>query len=204
MSGKHGMDWESIPDQGTGNIDFLRLESGSNQVRVVGKPSEIQVHWEKSVDGSTKKVLCLGVDCPLCKVGRTPTLRYQVQVIDRSDGNVKVLEGGKAIFNAIKAYAVDQDYGDPTMYDLKIKKEGVGRDTRYTVVASPKKTPLTDDENSLVEEAKTLEEINKAKNIDEIMELNLEALLGESLGLSDDWGSSGGDDGFSDDDWNSL
>ena len=37
-------------------------------------------------------------------------------------GKVKVLEGGNAIFNQIKSFAMDEDYGDPRDYDIKITK----------------------------------------------------------------------------------
>ncbi|MFW6008242.1 MAG: hypothetical protein ACOCP8_03155 [archaeon] len=207
MSMKHGMDWGSIPEAGSGNVDFLRLTHGDNVVRVIGRPSEIKVHWEKAVDNSTKKVLCPGSGCPLCKSGKAPQVRYQVQVLDRDDeSKVKVLEGGKSIFNAIKAYAVDPDYGDPTKYDVKVKKEGSGRETRYTVMASPKRSELTDDELQRIEESKSLEEINQVKSIDEIMEMGLEALVGSTGDLADDdWGADGaGGNSVSDDDWNEL
>lgn len=207
MSTKHNMDWGSIPEVGTGNVDFMRLQSGTNRVRVVGRPSEIEVHWEKGVDGSNKKVICLGSGCPICKAGHAPTVRYQVQVIDRTDNEVKILEGGKSIFNSIKAYAVDPEYGDPTKYDVKIQKEGSGRETRYTVMASPKKDPLTDEEQSKVEEAKDLSEINKVKTVDEINEMGLEVLVGSASDLAssdfDDNSSSSGDT-VNDDDWEML
>ena len=175
---KFDMDWGSVKESGTGgNVDFIKLQNGVNPMRIVGKPSLIDIHWEEGVDGSKKKVICPGPGCPICKAGNSPQSRYQIQVIDRVDGKVKVLEGGPTIFNAIKAYAMDPEYGDPTRYDIRIKKEGTGRETKYTVVPSPNKTGLTDAERAAVDSSKTLAEINKAKTIDEILQLGLKCLM---------------------------
>jgi hypothetical protein len=205
MASQFEMDWGTIKEPGSGgNVDFMKLVSGANVVRIVGRPSLIELHWEKAADGSTKKVVCPGAGCPICKAGHAPMSRYQVKVIDRGEKDeikVKVLEGGPTIFNSIKAFAMEPEYGDPTKYDVKIKKDGSGRETKYTVVASPKKTDLTPEEVKAVETSKTLEEINKPKTIEEIQTMGLEILM-SSVG---DLGNADvGPDEISDDDWNNL
>lgn len=206
------LDWGSVKSGNSGeNAPFLKLQQGINQVRVVGRPFQVDIHWERGLDGQNKKVICPGAGCPICKAGHVPMSRYQVLVIDRTDGKVKILEGGPRIFSAIKDYAMDPDYGDPTKYDLKIKKEGSGRETKYTVLAAPTKSDLKPEEIELVNNSKTLTEINKPKSIDEILSMGLEILAGSVSDLDDDdWGSPAGsssdtnDLGISDDDWNSL
>ena len=205
---QHEMEWGSIREAGGGEkVDFMKLQNGQNQFRIVGKPSLIDIHWEKGIDGQSKKVICPGAGCPICKVGHTPQIRYQVQVIDRADGKVKVLEGGPTIFNAIKNYAVDPDFGDPTSYDFKIKKEGSGRETKYTVIAAPKRTELTAAEKEMVANAKSLAEVNKIKTIDEIVQMGLEVLTGSVGDLDDGFGDSDSktpSNNVSDDDWDTL
>lgn len=204
---QYDLGWGEIKEPGTGgNVDFMKLQNGINQLRIVGKPSLVDIHWEKGVDGSNKKIICPGAGCPICKAGHVPMNRYQVQVVDRADSKVKVLEGGPTIFNSIKAYAMDPDYGDPTTYDLKIKKEGSGRETKYTVVAAPKKSHITDEEQKAVESTKTLSEINKPKTIEEIMQLGLEILTGSISDLDDGFGSTDNPSTamIDDDDWNAL
>lgn len=207
------LDWGNVKTGGSGEgTPFIKLQPGLNQVRVVGKPYQVDIHWEKGLDGSNKKVICPGTGCPVCKAGHVPMARYQIMVIDRTDNKVKILEGGPRIFSAIKDYAMDPDYGDPTKYDLKIKKEGSGRETKYTVLASPNKSDLTPAEKDAVDNSKTLTDINKPKSIDEILQMGLEILAGSVADLGDDdaWGSTGGGDDkkgdleISDDDWGSL
>ena len=61
-------------------------------------------------------------------------------------------------------------------YDMKIQKEGVGRDTRYSVTASPKKRPMTDREKNLVDQLPDIQDINKELTKEQILNLGLAAL----------------------------
>lgn len=206
------MNWNEIKSGGSGEgTPFMKLQPGMNQVRIVGLPFEVDIHWEKGTDGSNKRVVCLGVGCPVCKAGHTPTKRFQVLVIDRADGKIKILEAGTSIFRQIKDYALDAEYGNPTMYDMRIKKEGSGRETKYSVVASPNKGQITDEEKKLVDDATSLTDINKPKTVEEIMQMGLEVLDSnnnwavwndESQGSGS--GSGSGNSSGDSDDWNSL
>lgn len=206
------LDWGNMSTGGGGEqTQFLKLENGDNRIRVVGKPVTVDLHWEETLDGGKKKVICPGAGCPICKAGHVPQSRYQVLVIDRKDSKVKILEGGPRIFGSFREYAMDPEYGDPTKYDMKIKKEGAGRETKYTVVAAPTKKDLTAEETELVLSSKTLLEINKAKSIDEIYQLGLSVLAGSvgdlATGGDDDFGATpktGGATAVGDDDWESL
>ena len=216
------MTWGNLQTGGNGELTkTLKLKAGQNQVRLVSNPYECQVHWEDTVDGTHKRIVCNGQGCLICNAGHTQQKRFQVLVIDRNDGEVKILEGGNAIFNQIKTYAMDPDYGDPRNYDIKITKNGSGRDTRYTVVPSPKQFPLSDAEQKKVSETKTLAELNKPKSNEDLLSMNLEILqslsnntANDGWGEDDGWGSESNenlndsnnvDDNFdSDDDWDNM
>lgn len=200
------MAWGQIKAAGTGEgTPYVKLQPGVNIMRIVGLPYEVEVHWEDGMDGSKKRIVCLGAGCPICKAGHVPQKKFQVLVIDRADGKLKILEGGNSIFRQIKDYAMDADYGDPSKYDIKIKKEGSGRETKYTIVASPKKSELTQEEQGLLDGARTLSEINKPKTIEELMQMNLEVLAGDSTGFEDDWGNGENTSTISSgDDWDDL
>lgn len=62
----------------------------------------------------------------------------------------QVLQAGVTVFKTIQGYALDEEWGDPTEYNLTIKREGVGKDTTYAVTASPTRTPLTVDQLAVV------------------------------------------------------
>jgi hypothetical protein len=208
------LDWGSVKSGSTAEATpFMRLESGANQIRVVGRPYQVSIHWENALDGTKRKIVCLGKNCPLCKKGKVPMQRFQVLAINRKTNKVEILEGGPKIFGEIKQYAVDPDYGDPTKYDFKIKKEGSGRETKYTVMAAPKKSDLTAEELTMIENSKSLSDINKPKTIEEIYTMGLEALSDSVADLDDDFSSSNSGSStenktesldIDDDDWDKL
>lgn len=80
-----------------------------------------------------------------------------IHVLDRATGEVKLLNGGMGIFNAIKKYAENPEYGDPRKYDITITKTDKGGkgnwyDIEYTVAPARQNTPLTEAEQKLYEE----------------------------------------------------
>lgn len=208
MSTNFDMSWsDDSLNSRSGNsqgLDFLKLQQGENRVRIVSQPSRIDIHWEDTIDGSKKKIVCLGAKCPICKKGSPAQTRYQFKVIDRTDNVVKLFECGKQIISTIRSYAVDPDYGDPTTYDIKIKKEGSGRDTRYSVMAVPNKNELTEEEKKMVEESPTIEELNRIRSEEEIYGMNLKILIDSLSDLAEDDVDIDSSDDDDDPDWDDL
>lgn len=190
------LSWEKLNVGGNSDIEYLKLESGVNTMRLVSLPYTVNIHWEETLDGGKKRIVCSEVNCPICAAGHAPQKKIQILAIDRKDGKVKILEQGNSVFKQIKGYAMDEEYGPVDKYDIKIRKEGSGKETRYTVVASPKKTPLTAEEQAKVDDFKPLSEINKPKTLEELKEMGL-ACLGSASPADDGWGDD--DDVFSED-----
>lgn len=78
--------------------------------------------------------------------------KYIIHVLDRTTGEVKLLDGTSGIFEDIKKVAGRK--GDPREYDLVINRTGLGfQDTKYTVMFD-EKFELTADELKLYNEKK--------------------------------------------------
>lgn len=198
-------------------VDFIKIGQGTTRMRIVSQPCVVQIHWEETSSGSRRKVICPGAGCPICAAGKASQRRYQLYVIDRSDAKLKVMEQGPSVISKLKQYTMDEDYGNPVKYDIKITKTGSGKETRYNVVASPNKTPITEEEKALVQAAPELDEINKPKTIEEILEMDLKCLADKKpqVAQDDDFGwdepttqskpaaSNNNSNGFDDDDWGS-
>lgn len=81
--------------------------------------------------------------------------KYIIHVIDRADGQLKLLDAGAGIFEELKKYAVNPEYGDLREYDVTITRKGTGwMDTEYSVTPARSNTPRTADEIKLYEEKK--------------------------------------------------
>lgn len=126
---------------------FLRLSPGSNIVRLLTMPHQYHQH-KYLVDGGKKfgyRVNCSGANgsCPLCEKGDKSKRRWFLGVIDRKTSSYKILDIGFSIFKAIQTLAKDDDWGDPSRYDIDIVVDPNGGSTGYyTVVAKPQK-PLS-------------------------------------------------------------
>jgi len=132
--------------------DWLNLQEGENKIRIVSEFEDYGVHYNPN----TKKiVICIGKEtCSLCQTGIGIRVQYLGWVIDRKDGQVKLLRIGHQIFKQIGEFAISNDYGFVSVpdYDITIKKIGQGLATEYTVLPARQDTELTDEEKYLISE----------------------------------------------------
>ncbi|AYP68736.1 hypothetical protein BpsS36_00030 [Bacillus phage vB_BpsS-36] len=97
--------------------------------------------------------------------------KHIIHVLDRATGEIKLLDAGNGIFNALKKFALNSDYGDLRFYDVTITKtdtKGKGNffDIEYSVMPSPNKGSITDAERKLYEEKK--EDLVKLKSFEDV------------------------------------
>jgi hypothetical protein len=130
-----------------GKDSFMRLGPGSNVIRLLTLPHQYHQH-KYMLDGGKKfgyRINCSGENgsCPICEKGDKAKRRWFLGVIDRKNNAYKILDIGFAVFKAIQTLAKDDDWGDPSRYDIDIVVDPNGGSTGYyTVVAKPPK-PLS-------------------------------------------------------------
>lgn len=146
--------WESTevnskPNANQSNKDlFMRLESGSNVLRIITKPHEYLVHRYKvseSDPGFGERILSSafhGSD-PLIEMGHKPKRRWLVGVIDRKTQSYKILDMSSMVFKGVQELVRDEDWGDPSQYDVDIKVNKSAGVTGYYAVIPKSKKPLT-------------------------------------------------------------
>ncbi len=127
---------------------FLRLEEGTNELRLVTQPFQYLVHkYKKEGDtGFGQKVSCSAIhgNCPLCEVGDKAKPRWLLGVISRKSGTYKILDVSFAVFSQIRKLARNtQRWGDPTKYDIDIVVDKNGGATGYYSVQPVSKEPLS-------------------------------------------------------------
>lgn len=129
---------------------FLRLEEGSNELRLVTAPFQYLVHKYKKDPTNPKdfgqKVSCsqLHGECPLCNAGDKAKPRWFYGVISRKTGTYKILDISFAVFSQIRKLARNTArWGDPTKYDIDIVVDKNGGATGYYSVQPISKEPLS-------------------------------------------------------------
>lgn len=131
--------------------EYLRLEQGSNVVRLVTKPHEYLVHRFKAHDkdpGYGERVLSskfYGEDVlEAAPYNLKAKRRWLVGVIDRKTQSYKLLDISKSVFDGIRELVRDaEDWGDPSQYDIDIKVDKQGGATGYYKVIPKSKKPLS-------------------------------------------------------------
>jgi hypothetical protein len=138
---------------------YLKLKEGSIKFRIVS-PAVVGYEYWTNPDSKHPKGLPV-------RLKENPTEKpsdvrlkddgsYEIKhfwafsVLDRDTGRVKILEITQiSIMRQISAYLENEDWGDPTKYDLTITGTGDGKERRYIVQPSPHKE-LTVEEKSAV------------------------------------------------------
>lgn len=167
------------------------------KVRLVGDLAPRYVYWLKNKEGKPIPIECLRFNRttqqfddskpdPVAELpdevyggdkGERPQFAYVCNVIDRSDGLVKLLDLKKTIYDKIVSMVKDPDWGNPADpikgYDITITKNPGKQaiNTTYDVLGSPNKIPLTDEEKKL--ELYDLDKIVKRPTYDEVKEFLL-------------------------------
>ena len=121
-------------DAPTGNGGkFLKFKDGDkHRVRLFGSPIHYQAHFPGQEPKTQFATLCL--------------FRNK----ETKENEVRVLQFGWTIQKALKEFSKDDEWGDPTEFDIEISASGEKLERKYIVVPKPKK-PLGKDEQVLVE-----------------------------------------------------
>lgn len=125
-----------------GKGEYFKVKEGANKVRLISEclphPGEYQ--------------------------GK-PTFKWLCQVIDLTDGKVKPYFMPDKVYKDICALQLDEDYTFdevPMPYNINIQAENAGKlEVKYSVIPSPKRLPLTSEQEQAIKEAPTVQELQK-------------------------------------------
>jgi len=169
-------------------IERYTLKLGDNRIRLIGDVMPRYCYWVITKEGKKSPVECLqfsretetfnnSAEDPFKQIdpdlyAEKPQFSYVCNVIDRSDGSIKLLDLRSTMYAQIVDYATNPDYGNPASadagYDLTIKKEKTGplpQNIKYTVIPGRNNSPLTEDEQAA--ELFDLSKIYKRPTFDE-------------------------------------
>ena len=145
------VDWNNGDAGNTGGdrpeVPFLRLSQGKNKVRIMSNPLQTYIHWVENTEGKRRPFGSPIEDPALVQqledAGFARKRSWYLKVLDRMDGEFKVLQIGPQIYNGIKGLYNDEDWGPVTKYDITINRGPKGSQPLYSVLPS-NKNPLED------------------------------------------------------------
>ena len=153
------MGWDAVRNAGnkeSEGLDYIKFKEGSTPIRIIGEPVVRWRHWIKSLNAG---YFCPGPGCPVCEMNKrhkdntgqtlhATSRRYSVQVIDREDNKIKIMDGSQALFDNL--LMMMDEVGDLETFDVKINRKGTGLDTTWGVIPQPI-SELSDDDLELID-----------------------------------------------------
>lgn len=129
----------------TGSAQYMKLQDGDNKIRILSAPI---LGWE---DWNAEKK---PVRCPLTPEMpqplnplQDPKVFWAMVVWDYKDSAIKILSLTQAsVRRQLEALYIDEDWGSPFEYDIKINKMGKEKETKYNVTPLPRKPTTTEQE----------------------------------------------------------
>ena len=127
---------------------FIKLEDGTNRVRIVSEPVEEFEHMTKNEEGKWSVSRCIGRGCPVCQMGDKSKKRYHFAAISRNDqmknemkAEVKLLTVGQQVYGQLWDLMTSEDWKFETVpdYDMNIIRKGEKLNTEYSVQPLPRK-----------------------------------------------------------------
>lgn len=115
------------PAAGDGGGLYLKVKDGETvKLRIASDPAIFESEGER--DGKT-----------------TLTTRYGWTVFNQETNQAQILQQSATFFKNLAALAQDEEWGDPTGYDVKVSRQGSSfNDTIYTITPSANREPLDD------------------------------------------------------------
>ncbi len=152
---------------------FLKLQEGTNKVRVVSDIHVVREHRSNikklSFTVCPTEMARLAVEfgesqdstplpCPLCEKGYPVNTKYLATAILRNtkgEDEIGILKASKTVLGSIMDIDEDEDFeGTYRNFDFNIRGKGEGKQRRYTVQCIPNKKvedkDITDDEKEKV------------------------------------------------------
>jgi hypothetical protein len=162
---------------------FLRLKDKDQviNIRLASKPYREPKVWKTEPGSPPMKDELVSelTEAQWFKIMKNPD--YEIKeafhwlVVDRDDGEVKIFTATATVYKKIKEYAQKPKWGDPTKYDIEVKRTEEPGSGYYSVSPDPDKSDLTDNELFDVRSLKIEEKIPNArllseKQVDDISE----------------------------------
>jgi len=124
----------------SGGGQFMKLVSGANQFRILAEPVLGYEVWETTTEGRKPHRFHTFKEAVSSPFSDQIKHFWAFPVWNYSNKTCQVLQiTQKTIMKAIEALQVDEDWGDPTTYDIVVSKSGDGMETEYVVQPKPAK-----------------------------------------------------------------
>jgi hypothetical protein len=137
-------------------VDWLRLQDGDNDIRIVTPPFKYQMVRFKTgpQDNVGKRVRCSAPvkECPAVKqAGCKPKERWLVGCIDRRDNKLKIFDMSVQVYDYLNTMENNIKIGSPLERDINVRVNKDGAPATYYSTTHYDKTPLSEEDVALID-----------------------------------------------------
>jgi len=132
-------------------IPFLKLKDGKNIMRIIAGPyryNHIKFKLNKDDKGFGERINCSWPleDDPGVKAGFSPKHRYMVGVISREEdeNRVRIYDMSVLVYQHLQQLKDDVEWGNPTEFDINVRKNSKAPAAGYYTVLPRNKAPLSE------------------------------------------------------------
>lgn len=129
--------------EGLNTSSYMKFEEGNNKFRVLADIEVGYVWWDETPEGKRPRRVRTFEEVPQEVKSRSEDKVQHTWLLEVYNYNVKaiqVLEITQAtVQDALRGLEENPDWGDLCTYDVTVKKEGKGLETKYTTSPSPHK-----------------------------------------------------------------
>lgn len=143
------------PESSGGGL-YLKVSDGETvKVRIASEPAIFQSESQPDEQGNTRI-----------------STRYGWLVWNQDEQMAQILQQSATFFKQLAVLAQDDEYGDPTGYDIKIKRTGTRLETTYTLTPSANREPLSAAAKREIEAIDLLEKLSASPFAQHVMWLS--------------------------------
>lgn len=128
--------------------EFMKLNEGDNDIRILSRPLIGKLWWvspegvvrgrNDGQKGDRPVRVDYKTELPDEVTDAQVKEFWMMKVWDYNSHAIKILEiTQQTIIKALNEFIANKKWGDPRAYDINIKREGTGMDTKYYVMPSP-------------------------------------------------------------------
>lgn len=111
---------------------YMKLQDGDNRFRILSRPV---LGWE---DWKDKKPIryAYSKEVPVAIDASKPVKHFWAMIVwNYTESAIQILQiTQSSVRKAIEALSKDEDWGAPFAYDIKVRREGQSKETKYTVM----------------------------------------------------------------------
>lgn len=136
-------DVERTTETNKEKVPYSKFDKGATNIRVLDdEPFSFWSHWLQKQQTS---ITCPGKGCPICNVIAqmkankqqpmyTSSQRHAIRIWNYKTNQMEVMIQSKSFFSQL--LVLHKEIGDITTYDIKVVRQGEGKETTYSLLPS--------------------------------------------------------------------